>query len=277
MNDDEQEKIQQAAQWILEADAIWIGAGAGIGVDSGLPDFRGNEGFWKAYPPFHGKSFSQIANPQNFFKDARMAWGFYGHRLHLYRKTQPHLGFEILKSWIEKLQKPYYIYTSNVDGQFQKAGFDDKNIVECHGSIHHFQCWTPCQKAIWHETQAQLEIDPTSFRAQNDLPTCSLCGAIARPNILMFGDYYWNSTRTEMQEMRYEKWLREHEDQKIVAIELGAGTTITSVRNEARKFQLIRINPRESSVENHAVHPAIGLAFGAKEGLLRIDEALKSS
>jgi NAD-dependent SIR2 family protein deacetylase len=135
MDTEEQKKLEQAAQWILEADALWIGAGAGMGVDSGLPDFRGNEGFWKAYPPFHGKSFAQIANPQNFFKDARMAWGFYGHRLNLYRQTQPHRGFEILKSWIEKLNKPYFIYTSNVDGQFQKAGFADQKIVECHGSL----------------------------------------------------------------------------------------------------------------------------------------------
>jgi NAD-dependent SIR2 family protein deacetylase len=134
----------------------------------------------------------------------------------------------------------------------------------------------PCQKAIYPAgEEIKLEIDPQSFRAQNELPTCSMCGAIVRPNILMFGDYYWNSNRTEIQEARYEKWLREHEDQNIVAIELGAGTTITSVRSEARKFKLIRINPRESSVESHTVHPALGLSLGALEGLRLIDEIMK--
>jgi hypothetical protein len=44
--------ISQAARAIQKADAVLITAGAGMGVDSGLPDFRGDEGFWKAYPPF---------------------------------------------------------------------------------------------------------------------------------------------------------------------------------------------------------------------------------
>ncbi len=54
-------------------------AGAGIGVDSGLPDFRGNQGFWRAYPPFAelGLSFVDMANPQWFASDPEFAWGFY--------------------------------------------------------------------------------------------------------------------------------------------------------------------------------------------------------
>ncbi|MCK5220819.1 MAG: NAD-dependent protein deacetylase, partial [Candidatus Aminicenantes bacterium] len=50
--EDNREKIREAAALIRDADAILIGAGAGMGVDSGLPDFRGNEGFWNAYPPY---------------------------------------------------------------------------------------------------------------------------------------------------------------------------------------------------------------------------------
>ena len=55
--------IKQACQTIRDADALFITAGAGMGVDSGLPDFRGNAGFWKAYPPIAklGKSFSEIS------------------------------------------------------------------------------------------------------------------------------------------------------------------------------------------------------------------------
>ena len=55
--------FQQAADAIQSADALLIGAGAGMGVDSGLPDFRGPEGFWKAYPPFRGQAFSAISTP----------------------------------------------------------------------------------------------------------------------------------------------------------------------------------------------------------------------
>lgn len=53
--------IQLAAEAIRNADAILIGAGAGMGVDSGLPDFRGNDGFWKAYPTLHGRPFAQVS------------------------------------------------------------------------------------------------------------------------------------------------------------------------------------------------------------------------
>ena len=81
--------IRQAAQALAEADALLVGAGAGMGVDSGLPDFRGDKGFWKAYPPFEklGYSFIDMANPVWFEEDPRLAWGFYGHRLNLYRET----------------------------------------------------------------------------------------------------------------------------------------------------------------------------------------------
>src|SRR5271170_6633192 len=93
--------LRRAADAIGEADALLIGAGAGMGVDSGLPDFRGNEGFWKAYPPFRQRklSFVELANPVWFRSDPRQAWGFYGHRLNLYRNTRPHDGFDTLLAW----------------------------------------------------------------------------------------------------------------------------------------------------------------------------------
>jgi hypothetical protein len=72
-----------AARLIDQADALVIAAGAGIGVDSGLPDFRGAEGFWRAYPALGraGLRFEEIASPAAFRADPELAWGFYGHRL----------------------------------------------------------------------------------------------------------------------------------------------------------------------------------------------------
>ena len=57
-----------------------------MGVDSGLPDFRGNKGLWKAYPYFEkaGMSFSDAANPEFFSKDPKKFWFFYGHRFKSY-------------------------------------------------------------------------------------------------------------------------------------------------------------------------------------------------
>src|SRR5438309_5449869 len=92
-------KLEKAAAWLRDADGLLITAGAGMGVDSGLPDFRGREGFWRAYPALRheGLSFEQMATAQRFEKDTALAWGFYGHRLRLYRETEPHEGFSILR------------------------------------------------------------------------------------------------------------------------------------------------------------------------------------
>src|SRR3712207_5697228 len=83
--------LAHAAQLLDEADALLVCAGAGMGVDSGLPDFRGTHGFWKAYPALAraGIAFHEIANPASFETDPSLAWGFYGHRLALYRATVP--------------------------------------------------------------------------------------------------------------------------------------------------------------------------------------------
>ncbi len=90
--------LDRAAEAIASAEALWIGAGAGMGVDSGLPDFRGPQGFWRAYPPYErlGLDFVALANPRWFSQDPTLAWGFYGHRMTLYRQTMPHDGFAIL-------------------------------------------------------------------------------------------------------------------------------------------------------------------------------------
>ena len=146
----------------MKAEGILIGAGAGMGVDSGLPDFRGPEGFWKAYPPIAklGLRFEQMANPHWFTKDPELAWGFYGHRLNLYRNTTPHEGFGILKRWVNDQSIHAFVYTSNVDGHFQRAGFEPEEIIECHGSLNHLQCLAECGQAIWSADESQTPKEP---------------------------------------------------------------------------------------------------------------------
>ena len=268
--------IEVAAAAIAEADALLITAGAGIGVDSGLPDFRGDEGFWRAYPPIArlGISFVDMANPLWFRRDPELAWGFYGHRLGLYRRTVPHRGFAILKSWAQRMERGFFIFTSNVDGQFQTAGFDRVRIVECHGSIGHLQCTAPCRETIWEADDLRLDIDRDTLRALSELPTCPECGALARPNVLMFNDWHWLPHRTSDQERRFVGWLRVVAGARLVIVEIGAGSAVPTVRMASERLAaggratLIRINPREPEVPpGH-----IGLAFGALEGLRAIAE-----
>jgi len=148
-------------------------------------------------------------------------------------------------------------------------------MVECHGSILHFQCSTPCCNAIWPGDETQVDIDETSFRARPPLPQCSNCGGIARPNILMFGDGGWLSGRTSHQEDGLSAWLDHVRSQRIAVIEIGAGSAVPTVRWTCQQIArthdaaLIRVNPREPE----GPEGTISLAAGALEALSQIDGA----
>jgi len=265
--------VQRAATLIAQADALIITAGAGMGVDSGLPDFRGSEGFWSAYPAL-GRArirFEDIANPQAFEDDPYLAWGFYGHRLNLYRETVPHDGFRILLDMADRLRHGAFVFTSNVDGQFQKAGFDEERIVECHGSIHHLQCLKGCGEHIWSAGSFRPVIDEGDCRIVSRLPECPLCRSLARPSILMFGDWSWVRSRTYEQQLRFRRWRQTVE--RPVVIETGAGLAIPSVRNfgEDQACPMIRINPRDWQVRGR---DHVGLAMGGLAGLRAIVDLL---
>ncbi len=264
--------LQAAADAIREADALLIGAGAGMGVDSGLPDFRGPEGFWKAYPPFRGRQFHEMSTPHWFRTDPPLAWGFFGHRMNLYRAATPHGGFAILQRWAARMPFGAFVFTSNVDGQFQKAGFDPERIIECHGSIRFLQCTSGCGINIWPSDDVCVEVDQETIRATSELPACPRCKSLARPNILMFNDRGWETARAEGQLANYRAWLKATAGRRVVAVEMGAGLAIPTVRVECEcaSGTLIRINPREPETPDGG----IGLPLGALDALPRIDSLL---
>ena len=245
-----------------------------MGVDSGLPDFRGNSGFWSAYPPYKrlGLSFYDLANPQWFVSNPRQAWGFYGHRLNLYRATPPHDGFDILLKWAQPKPAGYFVFTSNVDGHFQRKGFNSERVVECHGGFSFLQCRQPCSDQLWSSEKIEITVDESTMLAEDPLPTCPNCGSIARPNILMFDDWHWVERYHAQQQKEYQQWLASLSRQKFVTIiEIGAGTAVPSVRRESERLadgsnrQLIRINVRESDGPRH------GISF-ARPGLELLQE-----
>jgi hypothetical protein len=151
---------------------LMITAGAGMGVDSGLPDFRGNAGLWRAYPALAGAriAFEEIASPDAFVRSPALAWGFYGHRLNLYRRTVPHPGFAILQAIGARLPRGSFVFTSNVDGQFQRAGFDENRVCEVHGSIHHLQCLDGCDGRITPADGFEPEVDEDACLLRSPCP-----------------------------------------------------------------------------------------------------------
>jgi NAD-dependent SIR2 family protein deacetylase len=247
-----------------------------MGVDSGLPDFRGPEGFWRAYPPFQklGLGFVDLANPRWFERDPPLAWGFYGHRLRLYRSTQPHRGFAILLRWAARMPEGAFVFTANVDGHFQRAGFPESGLWEVHGSIHFCQCTRECGMGLF-PAGADVDLDEATMRARPPLPACPACGGLARPNILMFGDAGFDERRSALQAERFRRWLGAGKG-PLAIVECGAGEAVPTIRRNCEALAreegagLIRINPRECDVPEGQ----LGLAAGALEGLQAIDRAL---
>ena len=254
--------FERIAKSILRNDAVFITAGAGIGIDSGLPDFRGNEGLWKAYPYFKEAkmSFADAANPYFFSKKPKEFWFFYGHRYNSYQEHTPHKGFHLLKEICEKYKGGnYFIHTSNVDGHFQRAGFDPKKVSECHGSINHYQC-SSCSTIYRVPKNTKFNLDINKFICP-EIPVCKNCSRPVRPNILMFGDSDWIPHRTDKQQNRLRQFLMENKDQGITVIELGAGTSVPTIRMASesvfcdvkKQRTLIRINTMNESPSMYGI------------------------
>ncbi|MES2597578.1 MAG: Sir2 family NAD-dependent protein deacetylase [Verrucomicrobiota bacterium] len=274
-------EIHKAAELIAQADHLLITAGAGMSVDSGLPDYRGKEGLWNHYPVYRelGVDYAAMTRPSGFERDPHFAWGFYGHLLNLYRKALPHEGYSAMLEIAQPFGGRAFALTSNVDGLFLKAGFSSDHLRECHGSIHRLQCIHPCQRTTWSAEGFMPEIDPATRRLLGDLPRCPHCGSAARPAVFAFGDtkYVWESTHD--QTTRYQAWKARVQNHRLVVLECGSGPTVPGLRREGESLvrqhggHLIRINLRDSSV----IHPEdIGIAFSASEALCIIQRQIAS-
>ena len=277
-----------AARLVEQADALIICAGAGMGFDSTLPDFRNSTEFWEAYPMLRKENltFPDLADPEVFEKNSPRAWGFYDYQYKLYNQTTPHDGYQILKRWCSLKNNSSFIYTSNVDGHFLKAGFKEDQIFECNGSINFLQCsrqfGPPCLK-IWPAEESLnlkfLSIDTEKLVAQSQLPLCPCCHAVARPNTLMLNDYWCLSERVDAQEVRFQQWKDSLDasasslKQKILVIEIGAGTEIPTVRHlaESMNTDIIRINPKESQGAGNV----LSIPDGGLEALQKIDNVIR--
>jgi NAD-dependent SIR2 family protein deacetylase len=280
-------ELVRASTAIKNAKALIITAGSGMGVNSGLPDFRGTQGLWRAYPPLKkfNLELASMSTPRFFVQDPHLAWGFFGHRFNMYRAKTPHHGFQILLNWAKSMPHGYFVFTSNVDGHFQKAGYEESRICECHGSMEYFQLVDISKGAsIWPASKDLVfEVDEDTLKLKSQIPMGPPENPLflARPNILMFSDWDWVQERTKHQENRYFNYqlqLRESSDPYVV-IEIGSGLAVPTVRTASEDLVgptsnsvLIRINPNEPSVPDPSTNIAIKME--ALEALKTIDQML---
>ncbi|WP_027779924.1 SIR2 family NAD-dependent protein deacylase [Paraburkholderia caledonica] len=267
-------ELKRASEWLRNADGIVIAAGAGMSVDSGLPDFRGTHGLWTSLLPagMTERDVGSLTQGDCFLDRPVEAWQFYGRAFQVCRQLTPHRGYAMLARWARRVANGAFVFTSNVDGHFQAAGYDEARVLECHGTMNFMQCGKPCGAAIWPSDSTMANVDPDALTLST-LPRCPHCGHVARPNFLLFDDHHWVEKRTAAQWERMGTWLRAVK--RPVVIELGAGTAVPSVRMFAESVRgpLIRINPEEYDVAGEGV----GLQGTALDVLDALDALLATN
>lgn len=191
------EIVHNIAQLIESSSNIMVLTGAGMSSESGLPTFRGKDGYWVA----DGKNYHpmELATLRAFKEMPKTVWEWYFHRANVYRNAIPnpgHLALVDLEKYCETNQKQFILVTQNVDNLHQKAGSNSDNILEIHGNLLHMRCSVECKPCIYRLPERVAEI-----------PLCPACNNLSRPHVLWFDEtyneafYYFQTVIQKAQEM----------------------------------------------------------------------------
>eukprot|EP00931_Biecheleriopsis_adriatica_P037599 TRINITY_DN21556_c0_g1_i1.p1 TRINITY_DN21556_c0_g1~~TRINITY_DN21556_c0_g1_i1.p1 ORF type:complete len:815 (+),score=142.97 TRINITY_DN21556_c0_g1_i1:166-2610(+) len=272
--------LSQAAEWITSADAILIGSGAGMGVDSGLGTFRGGKkGVWDGLEAV-GLAYEEICEPRWFDEasgEPRLAWGFWNHCYSAYQETKPHQGYTTLRQMGQRCPFGFFSFTSNIDSHWIASGMSADRVLEVHGAVRWLQCSKPCCPDVWKAPNGLCLHEDSTHRAQGILPVCPKCKAVARPNVQMFGgDSGFSRARRGAQNAKYDAWINRMAEQpdsrnlRVVCLEIGCGLTVPTVRKELEKVvqkfpeaRLIRINPENPGLASELVSRGVSLPLPA--------------
>lgn len=160
-------KIEQLKKWIDESSNIVFFGGAGVSTESGIPDFRSQDGLYNKkykYPPETIVSHSFFVNHTEEFYE------FYRDKM-IYTDAKPNKAHLALAR-LEEIGRLRTIVTQNIDGLHQMAG--SKNVLELHGSVHRNYCMR-CGKRY----------DLSAVTNCNGIPRCE-CGGIIRPDVVLY-------------------------------------------------------------------------------------------
>ena len=260
--------FELALTQLLAADAIIVAAGAGMSAEAGLPTYWDN-GLWSNTSEYDGKDIRDFLSPKYLNDQPLKLATFYGNYLRDISAHFPHRGYYALRMLLELLAahkgdpESHFVLTSNIDGYFEEAGFDQNRIVEHHGAIHWWQCLYNCQERVfdlsaeklhycYQGDKSILDFPPecntkliSGIQSNRLLPLCNECAQPIRPNVRMFSDLYWCNKRTVSQEQRFQAWLKKRRRKKLVGLVIGVGETIPTVGNYCRHYcdSIITINP----------------------------------
>ncbi|HIV86072.1 MAG TPA: Sir2 silent information regulator family NAD-dependent deacetylase [Candidatus Monoglobus merdigallinarum] len=217
-------KIEELKQALKNADAVVIGAGAGLSASAGF--IYDGERFEKYFSDFKEKYGFNDMYAGGFypFKTPEEYWAYWSRFIYVNRyEDAPKPVYENLLKLLK--DKDYFVITTNVDHCFQKAGFDKKRLFYTQGDYGLLQCSQPCRP----ETFENKEIITDMIEQQRDMkipteliPKCPHCGKPLTVNLRsddrFVQDSGWNAAAE-----RYNNFLRTRGNQRILYLELGVG------------------------------------------------------
>jgi len=164
--------------------------GAGISAESGIPTFRGPEGYWTVG--------SQVYQPQEmatfwmFTHQPDEVWKWYLYRLGICRAAEPNPGHQALVAMEQHFGDRFTLITQNVDGLHLRAGNSPERTYQIHGNINHMRCSLECSDTMYPIPPAVQPKTKDNHLTDQDreLLRCPLCGARTRPHILWFDESY---------------------------------------------------------------------------------------
>ena len=308
-----EEEVARAARVLKDASAVFVATGAGMSVDSGLPDYRGEGGVWSSdarAEALYGVSTDDRARAGSWFqKDPTAAWGDFLTSADVYATAAPHVGYDFLADLAKG--KPCFVVTSNVDGMHTRSGAPEASVYAVHGTYFgRGGTATVRAQCSFHGADAcptkgdpdgVREFDRTTFalgpetgRADKKrLPTCMGCFKPMRPNVLFFQDKCAAMEHISFtpERDRMQDFLKEHggDNARLVVLEIGVGDHIRTVRNRAHKTAqtaaaaaggtatLVRVNLHQAAFTevDRAAMPALFEADACVSIPLRAAEALR--
>jgi NAD-dependent protein deacetylase/lipoamidase len=235
---------------------VLVLTGAGVSAESGIPTFRGKDGYWRNLDP------AKLATPEAFARDPQLVWEWYRERRQRIRNARPNAAHEAIARLADQTEE-FLLVTQNVDDLHARAGIPAEKMVRIHGNIF----ITRCSRCDWRAELCDAETNnirghtglagarPSTAgneleEAEDSLPTCPECHALLRPGVVWFGEQLpWN----ELQ--RVESYL----DGGACDVVIVAGTTATfgyivdwALRASRGSGELVEVNPEETPLSRFA-------------------------
>ncbi len=238
------QKIQKLGKALEEAEAVIIGAGAGLSTSAGFV-YTG-ERFQAYFSDFEEKYGFHDMYSGGFYpyKTLEEYWAYWSRYIYLNRyMNPPRPVYEDLLELVK--DKDYFVLTTNVDHCFQKAGFEKERLFYTQGDYGLFQCSEPCCQETWdnEEIVGEMIRRQDHMKISRDLvPHCPRCGKPLTMN-LRADDTFVQDEGWYQASRRYSRFLTEHQDEKILFLELGVGYN-TPVIIKYPFWQMTAKNPR---------------------------------